>query len=248
MNAADPKLVQAIADRVMQALASARSQTDCGCGCGGDCADPKKNDEPLARPRPLTGIVTAHRLQDAIKTAPDGVAMLAATARLTPLAQDIARAKPDHVTRLGAAKADVLTGLPWLWWASETCENVRKIVDDRRARLLPVAVPRDRDYLAGAIAAIDDAVATKRAMGALLFVDRAAAALCLANRRRHLRAILGHCDDAVRQGVADVGANVLILESSYHAPDAMARRADLVMAAAPVAPGAMRSALTAVKG
>ncbi len=49
-------------------------------------------------PAPLTGIVTENQLLAAMAAAPNG-AILAADARLTPLAQDLARRYPDRVRR-----------------------------------------------------------------------------------------------------------------------------------------------------
>ncbi len=56
-----------------------------------------------ARIVPLTGIVTAKQLQEALDAAADGVAWLSLDAKLTPLANDLARQKKDRVKRVEAA-------------------------------------------------------------------------------------------------------------------------------------------------
>ena len=48
-----------------------------------------------------------------------------------------------------------------------------------------------------------------------MLVQTGAAAVVYANRCPSLRAILGTCQDAVEQGVAQVAANVLVIEYPY---------------------------------
>lgn len=211
-----------------------------------------KHVEPRDTQPVLTGFVTANQLRDAIASSPDGVAVLTAAARLTPLAQDIVRAKPDCVRRRGIPNstpklAHVTGGLPWMWWSSGPCDAVAKIVADRRNVLLPSTAARSDEQLTEAIRDLHRAVTEGRAAGGILFVQQGARAMCLANRKRSLRAVLGHCCDAVRAAIGDLGPNVLVLEYPFNDHDRMARCVDLVLNTNLSVPARMKSMLAMVE-
>ncbi len=58
------------------------------------------------------------------------------------------------------------------------------------------------------------ASAADQGHAALLVTEQAATALCLANRKRNVRAALGNSRAAVDAAVAEIGANVLVLDPS----------------------------------
>lgn len=245
----DEQLVQTIADLVMaalnkQALASARVGPPAGLCTAGDgpAAKPAavSHQQPVVAAPPttdrpaLTGIITANQLQDAIRTARNKAVLLAADAKLTPLAQDLVRANPDCVKRQNISAADANLrklnhGLPWSWWTCCQCDSVRRIIAKRSGAMIPITVPRQASSIAEAVMAGDAAVRNGRSAGVVLFVKHAARAMCLANRRRSLRAVLGNCDEAVALGVHEIGANVLVLEFPYLTYEEMAARVDIVM-------------------
>jgi hypothetical protein len=75
---------------------------------GGALSQNEQNAKPqaamnAAEPIALSGIVTASQLQAAMDAAADGVALLAADARLSPLANDLARKDPRRIRRAGAS-------------------------------------------------------------------------------------------------------------------------------------------------
>ncbi len=273
MSEVDPQLVQRIADEVMRAISGhaesgsvkpgspesrmgmcqaapsscSTSACDATSGSAGSASDGRR-----AKPN-LSGFVTANQLEDALKAANGGSVTLAADARLTPLAQDLVRKFAKRVRREGVSDespqiGQIIGGLPWMWWTCGSCQAVQRVVEERRSRLLPCIAPRQGRMIARAVRDIDAAVAEGRAAGGLMFVTKAARAMCLANRRRALRAILGHCDDAVTEGIAEVGANLLVLEFPFNDYAQMARRVDLMLATAPGVPAEMRSLLATTEG
>lgn len=264
----DEQLVQTIADLVMAALnkqarTPARVSPPAGLCTAGDGPANKtvgttqqresaKPDSSTYRP-PLTGIITANQLQDAIRAARSKAVLLAADAKLTPLAQDLVRANPDSVKRQNVSTQDANLkrlnhGLPWSWWTCGQCESVRRVITEHSGAIIPITVPRQASSIAEAIMAADTAVRSGRTAGVVLFVKHAARAMCLANRRRSLRAILGNCDEAVALGVHEIGANVLVLEFPYLTYEEMATRVDTVMRSEARASGEMARLLREVEG
>lgn len=190
------------------------------------------SSDPLADPLPqigpvLTGFVTAKQ----VDAAPGDKLLLDAEAKLTPLAQDrarerglsIRRASPLAGRRSAAGATDPAHGpgsaargsAPFLWYADGHCPAVRAIVGELSDRLAPAASDQSVEPLASVVMRIARQTAG-HASGAVLFVSRAAAATCFANRCRSLRAIVGSCPEAVDQGVSELAANVLIVEYPYH--------------------------------
>lgn len=201
----------------------------------------------------LNGLITANQLDDALQSSPGGTVVLAATARLTPLAQDRVRQAPQRFSRRQVAATQgvmqtINYGQPWLWWTCGKCPAVKQIVEERRHRLLPVIAPREAAALPGVLSDMAGAINGGRAAGGILFVAQAAKPMCFANRLRGVRAILGHCDGAVRQGLRDLGANVLVLEFPYNDHAQMAGRVDSMLASSPAVPAPIAHALRAVEG
>ena len=276
MNQVDPQLVQTIADLVVEALSSrdgaaaAAVRPPAGlCTAGDGSSQPSEastiktvtvsNQHDAKRVVPtkdrplLDGIITSHRLEDAIASSPDGVVVLAMGARLTPLAQDIVRANPtrirrENVSEQGATLKHLNHGLPWAWWTCCQCDVIQQVVSERAGMLLPLAVPRQSSAIAEAVMDADAMIRSGRVAGAVLFVRQAARPMCLANRRRALRAVLGHCDEAVQHAIHAIGANTLILEYPYVSYEQIATRMDLVMRSKTQAPTEMKRYLASVEG
>jgi hypothetical protein len=194
----------------------------------------------VAQPLPLSGIITANQLQEALDASPDGVAYLAPNARLTPLANDLARTKKEKVRRAapparelpmshgpnagpqGLAVPPALAstssggGGGWLWWIEGGCPVVRDVTQSFGLALRAVAALPNSGSLPQVVRELARAVKSKQAPGGVLFVPTAARAVCLANRCASLRAIVGTSGEAVEQGIRDLGANVLIIEYPHH--------------------------------
>jgi ribose 5-phosphate isomerase RpiB len=104
-----------------------------------------------------------------------------------------------------------------LWWCDGPCGPTKAaLVDQAKASdLRPSTVPNDAGKLVAAIKHLAAEVKAGRAAGGVLVVKTGAAAVVYANRCPSLRAILGTCRDAVDQGVAQVAANVLVIEHPY---------------------------------
>ena len=191
---------------------------------------------------PITGIVTANQLQAAMAAAPDGVAVLACDARLTPLAADLAREKPQGVCRASSGTVAAPAGspapaaLPLLWWADGPNAAVRQIVEQRRDRLRSSTTGANPSATAQVVRDLAAAIKARQVAGGLLFVNHAAQAMCYANRCLSIRAVLGTCDEAVEQGLGELGANVLVLEYPFVGQRAMAAMVDRFMHAPPTVP------------
>lgn len=189
--------------------------------------------DPLPRVGPvLSGFVTAAQ----VDAAPGDRLLLEAGAKLTPLAEDRVRERGMSVRRAsrlagrrdgsGEARRGGSGAGPgawsgegeWLWWSDERCPEVKGAVDGLDGwRLTPVsASSRGPEAIAAVVRAVAERVGSRRAAGAVLFVRGGAAATCLANRSRALRAILGPCPASVERGVRDMAANVLIVEHGFH--------------------------------
>jgi ribose 5-phosphate isomerase RpiB len=212
---------------------------------------PALNNPGGAKPQAalvLTGIVTANQLQQAIGDSVDGVATLAAEARLTPLANDFARQHPQKIRRASAGGDAVATSpspaaLPWLWWIEGACPVVQKITSERHAALTPMSSGRVASSLGQVIRDLAGSIKAKTAQGGLLFVPNAARAMCMANRCPSLRAVVGTCTEAVEQGVRELGANVLVIEYVHHGPRAMEAMVDRMLQQSPSVPPAVQREL-----
>ena len=207
-------------------------------------ADAPDTPQTPPGPPPLTGIVTAEQLREAVKASPDGKARLAPRARLTPLANDLVRERPGVVVRaasspapasasVSSVAAPVATGKPWLWWASGHCPAVQQLTNDRRDALRPSAARRDEAGLLQVVRDLAAGVAKKDLAGGVLFVRAAARPLLLANRSPALRAVAGHRADALEEAIADLAPNLLVLEYPRLSGELMRMLLDKVLATRP---------------
>jgi hypothetical protein len=188
---------------------------------------------------PLTGIVTASQLQAAMDAAPDKVALLSPQARLSPLASDLARRLPQRVRRASSwpqttASAPPAGDLPWLWWIEGKCPVASAVMQENQSRVRAV-----NGAMTAALREIAAAVKGRQAVGALLFVPSAARAICLANRCPSLRAVVGTCEQAVEEGIEQLGANVLVIEYPHHGNRSMRALVTRMLGQPPKAPAAV---------
>lgn len=189
-------------------------------------------------------IFTARQLQDLHKT--NGHVTVPIGARMTPLAQDWLRAKhvtlkygrngtvpPKPTASAVGATAMPTTTMPndpgnlpliftppgtLLWWCDGPCGQAKAAIaqQSRESSLHPLNLPAAMDNLVPAIKQIASEVKSGRASGGILLVQSGAAAVVYANRCPSLRAILGTCRQSVEQGVRQLAANVLVIETPYH--------------------------------
>jgi ribose 5-phosphate isomerase RpiB len=176
-------------------------------------------------------IFTARQLEDLHKT--NGHVRLPVGARLTPLANDWLRHRKISVMYDGQATpaapvsttpaANVPTiNLPTapgmiLWWCDGPCGAAKAALaaQARETNLQPMPVTAEPKYLVAAVKQLANEIKADRATAGVLLVQTGAAAVVYANRCPSLRAILGTCRDAVVQGIDQLAANVLVIETPY---------------------------------
>lgn len=174
----------------------------------------------------LTGIITAGQLEEAVEASADGVATLAATARLTPLAQDYVRDHPAKVRRAEASNAPApvsssAVGQPMLYWIDGHCPGVRDLAARLGNRLTLTHASAKGDEITRIVRDIAAALKSSRAAGAVLFVRSAALPLIAANRCPSLRAVMGSSGSSVDAACAETAANVLVIEYPFVTPGTM---------------------------
>jgi hypothetical protein len=175
-------------------------------------------------------IFTARQLEDLHKA--NGHVVLPYGARLTPLAVDWARAKkivvgygPDELVKsqgngaargIGAAESAKLQAAvgAFLWWCDGPCGAAKAAVGAlaKESNLSAVDLPADAKQLVPVIRKMAGAVKEGKAAGGLLLVQSASAGVVLANRCASLRAIVGTTLESLESGIAQVAANVLVVE------------------------------------
>jgi hypothetical protein len=175
-------------------------------------------------------IFTARQLEDLHKS--NGHVVLPYGARLTPLAVDWARAKkivvgygPDELVRQSNSSASprgigTLDGAKpqtagaFLWWCDGPCGAAKAAVGAlaKESSLSPIDLPSDLKQLPSVIRKLAAAVKEAKSAGGLLLVQSASAPVVLANRCRSLRAMVGTTFESVEAGIAQVAANVLVVE------------------------------------
>ena len=193
------------------------------------------------QPVVTSGIVTASQLRRIWETSPDGVALLTADARLTPLASDLVRQHPQKMRRMPAASG-ASTGVArgaapaWIWWSDGGCRAAEQIVAMREARFLAAVAAAAPSVLGSVVRDLAAALRGGRAAGGVLFVRSAALAMCYANRCASIRAVVGTCGEAVEEGIRDLGANLLVIEYPHVGPEAMEAMVDRMTRQLPVAP------------
>jgi len=215
-------------------------------GRGGGTGPAKPSQDPTpASPSsvaPLSGVVTASQLQEAMNASADGVALLAPDAKLSPLANDLIRQHPQKIRRAAAGEMPTQsTTAPsnWMWWIDGQCPVVNEIVGTHRDQLQSIAASRASTSLGQVVRELASAVKAKRVAGGILFVHNAARAMCFANRCQSLRAVVGTCGEAVEQGITDLGANVLVVEYPHHGLRSMGAMVSRVLQQPPAAPAAV---------
>ncbi|MEA2733717.1 MAG: hypothetical protein QOE14_168 [Humisphaera sp.] len=176
-------------------------------------------------------IFTARQLEDLHKT--NGHVTLPVGARLTPMASDWLRSKkipavfdgqssarstsaPSSASPVIASSAPAPAG-QILWWCDGPCGAAKAALASvgREASLQPMSINADAKFLVGAVKHLAKEIQADRAAAGILLVQSGAAAAVYANRCPSLRAMLGTCRDAVQQGLEQVGANVLIVETPH---------------------------------
>ncbi|MEX0886335.1 MAG: hypothetical protein WD009_07845 [Phycisphaeraceae bacterium] len=201
----------------------------------------------------LDGIVTAQQLQTALDASADGVAHLAADAKLTPLAHDLARQHAERIVRAERARAKDATpaGAPsaasndaaWLWWADGYCPNVQQLTTRLGGRLRASAAGRSDSGLVEFLQQLQRELTAGRVKGGVVFVRSAPQAVCYANQCAGVRAVWGHCLDTVREAVQQIGPNVLVLEYAYAGLGVMEQMMEAVLASPAQGPGVVQQHL-----
>ena len=174
-------------------------------------------------------IFTARQLEDLHKS--NGHVRLPIGARLTPLATDWLRHRniravydgqslaspPKAEASVPATSNAPSSGDAILWWCDGPCGPAKAAIASatRESKLQPMNVNSEPKYLVTAIKHLASEVKNDRAAAGILLVQTGASAVVYANRCPSLRAILGTCRDAVQQGVDQLAANVLIIETPY---------------------------------
>jgi len=176
-------------------------------------------------------ILSARQLEDLHKAAGGGGGqiVLPYRAKLTPLAADWVRQKKIAIgyadvsvdapakPELAAKSAAVAAAGALLWWCDGPCGPAKAAIamQAKALPLTPMDIAADAKKLAEVIRKLSAEVKSGRAMGGVLVLHSAAAAVVLANRCPSLRAIIGTCREAVAEGLSIIGANVLIVEHPY---------------------------------
>jgi ribose 5-phosphate isomerase RpiB len=111
----------------------------------------------------------------------------------------------------------------FLWWCDGPCGAAKAAIlaHTRETNLLPVEVASAPSSTAATVKHVALEVKSSRVTGAILAVERGAAAMVMANRCASLRAVLGTGLDSVDQAVRRVGANVLVLEHAHRTMNEM---------------------------
>jgi ribose 5-phosphate isomerase RpiB len=185
-------------------------------------------------------ILTARQLQDLHRqSGGNGRLTLPYRARLTPLAIDWIKSKKivlgyssvptpetesansvasDPSRPVGTSRVDTAaspsTQSTFLYWCDGPCGPAKAalVAHERDSNLRMIERPADVAQLVTVIKLLASEIKSNRAAGAILMVQNGAAAMVFANRCPSLRAILGTCHEAVDQGIAQVAANVLVIE------------------------------------
>ncbi len=188
-------------------------------------------------------IFSARQLQELHKT--NGHVTLPYRARLTPLAQDWVRAQKIAVeysdmekpfsgagnsqsgySQGQASSGSNASGSPakpqaasgtFLYWCDGPCGPAKAaiVTQAKESNLIAIETTADPRHLVDVIKHLAAEVKENRVVGGVLVVTSGALAMLFANRCPSLRAVLGSCHEAVEQGVAQMGANVLVIEHKY---------------------------------
>lgn len=163
---------------------------------------------------------TARQLELLLKE--NGSIVIPYGARLTPLAKDWVRRQKVQVgygdvePKTGSKPAPPAGKQPlYLWWCDGPCGSAKAALLNagREARLEAMAILEDSSRVLAAIRHLATEVQSGAAAGGILVVKRSAVAAVYANRCSALRAIVGTSLPTVEAGIAELAANVLILEA-----------------------------------
>ena len=167
---------------------------------------------------------TARQLESLLKDT--GTIVLPYRARLTPLAQDWVRKTKASVGYGDVEERPLREGsknpasktpkqAKYLWWCDGPCGSAKAALMNasQEAKLEAMAILEDSSRVVSAIRHLSDEVDHGHAAGGILIVRHACAAGVYANRCRNLRAIVGTSLPTVETGIAELAANVLILEA-----------------------------------
>src|SRR5215208_678231 len=172
-------------------------------------------------------IYTARQLEDLWKAnGSNGQVVLPYRARLSPMGSDWIKSKrltigysDDSAAKIETPKQEPSAAAPvpagsFLWWCDGPCGTAKAALSAqaRESSLGQIDIPSEPTKLVAVIRKIATEIKSGKAPGALLMTQSAASALVFANRCPSLRAIVGTCMETVEQGMAQVAANVLIIE------------------------------------
>lgn len=162
-------------------------------------------------------IITQRQLERLAKSG--GTIVLPYRARLSPLAADYAR---HRGLTLGYAEVEAPAGvaaptapaLPYLWWIEGASGAAQAALRNaaRQRPLQPMAILGDATRVESAVRHLEGELRRGSVAGGVLAVRAAGLACVLANRSRHLRAVVATSLASVRDAMQRVAANVLILE------------------------------------
>jgi hypothetical protein len=176
---------------------------------------------------------TARQLEELLKgNGGNGQLVLPYRARLTPNALDWIKARriaigysdaaptvpgPAPSAPVGASTPAPSQSAPYLWWCDGPCGTAKAALtaQAKESAIAAIDRPADAGQLLGVIRHVAKEVGSGKSSGAIMIVHSGAAAMILANRCPSLRAIVGTCLEAVEQGIAQVAANVLVIEHPH---------------------------------
>jgi len=258
MNAIDPKLIAEITEAVVRAMPhQPRAEVSPPPGmCKGESPEaPTKPATPTPKLPVLHGVVTATQLQAALDAAGDAPARLAHDARLTPLANDLARRVAKRIQRV-AAQAPTATGKAspssaasssWLWWIDGACPTAMKLGQQHAARLRPSTATRSAASLATVLDDLAQAVARREVAGGIVYSQQPAVAVALANRHAALRAMQAREADDLA-AAHDLGPNAIVIDYLRTPGDAMSAIVAQAIASSPTVCPIVRRHLDAAAG
>ncbi len=178
----------------------------------------------------LTGIITASKLAGL-----EGTIYLAAGAKLSPLAMDTVKQRGLEIKAVDAI-AKPAAGTAWIYWMQGHCPSAARVIEQFHGQAIADVRASASQQLPNVIRAVAKEIAAGKTRLAVLFVPSAAKAVCLANRCANVRAVVGTCRQAVREGMELLGANVLVLEYPHHGFKSMTDLVGLFLTSSGIAP------------
>jgi hypothetical protein len=174
--------------------------------------------------------LTARQLETILRE--QGQLVLPFGARLTPAAMDVVRAKKldirfDIAAKPASQTSQIKSPEPvasaqgtgtFFWWCATRNGAAKAAIAmvSRESALRSIDIQEDACKTAAVVKSLVSAVRNGTARGGILVVDSSGLASVLANRSKHLRAIVGTSLASIESGLRDVSANVLIIEPAGH--------------------------------